>query len=79
MGDVCFLVMTRTWGGSLSTCQEVQLPKNIVAGIEAHGATKCLLEGEQGGALCDIAHCAARGAVVDGLVLYSSQGEVPEV
>mmetsp|Transcript_104706 Transcript_104706/g.249314 ORF Transcript_104706/g.249314 Transcript_104706/m.249314 type:complete len:265 (+) Transcript_104706:47-841(+) len=59
--------------------EEVQLPKNIVAGIEAHGATKCLLEGEQGGALCDIAHCAARGAVVDGLVLYSSQGEVPEV
>ena len=57
------------------------VPKSVVDGMYLHAAVKCLMRGRQGGALCDIADCAAQGCFAESSndLLYTVRGECESV
>lgn len=57
------------------------VPKSVVDGMYLHAAVKCLLRGPKGGAVCDIADCAAQGCFAESSneLLYTVRGECESV
>ena len=53
-----------------------RVDSSVIRDAREHFAIKCLMRGEGGRAICDLAFCAARGCLrPDGLMLYSSRHE----
>lgn len=58
------------------------VPKSVVDGMLWHAAAKCRMRGPKGGAVCDIADCAAQGCFASPQsteLLYTVRGECKSV
>eukprot|EP00438_Fugacium_kawagutii_P019563 Skav218429 [mRNA] locus=scaffold420:236554:238607:- [translate_table: standard] len=59
-----------------------RVPKSVVDGMYLHAAAKCRMRGPKGGAVCDIADCAAQGCFTNPQsteLLYTVRGECQSV